>query len=247
VSNTTARNRSGTTNLIALLIPDIATTYMGEILRGVSHAAERLDFGLMLYTQGTVNHAERTSHYLSLLSNHLVDGVLMVVPRDYEVIVGDLKNHNLAYVIIDHHNGTENETSVTATNRKGMRDAMRHLLADFMQPTGFQQAQTLLRLPHPPTAIVASNDLMAFGAMDAAKAAGLTIGHDISIVGFDDIFMSSQVHPTLTTVRQPLHNMGEMALDMLVTLLQGRTVLNPRRELPTELIIRESTGRATQK
>jgi LacI family transcriptional regulator len=59
--------------------------------------------------------------------------------------------------------------------------------------------------------------------------------------------MASQVHPTLTTVRQPLHDMGEMALDMLVTLLQGRTVLNPRRELPTELIIRESTGRAPQK
>jgi LacI family transcriptional regulator len=291
VSNPTARTRSGTTNLLALLIPDIATTYMGEILRGVSHAAERLDYGLMLYTQGTVNHAERTSHYLSLMSNHLVDGVLMVVPRDYEVIVNDLKSHNLAYVIIDHHNGTENETSVTATNRKGMRDAMRHLLAlghqrigfitgrmdivcshdrlqgyregleevglpldtelvregDFMQPTGFQQAQMLLRLPHPPTAIIASNDLMAFGVMDAAKAAGLTIGHDISIVGFDDIFMASQVHPTLTTVRQPLHDMGEMALDMLVTLLHGRTVLNPRRELPTELIIRESTGRAPQK
>jgi LacI family transcriptional regulator len=118
---------------------------------------------------------------------------------------------------------------------------------DFMQPTGFQQAQMLLRLPHPPTAIIASNDLMAFGVMDAAKAAGLTIGHDISIVGFDDIFMASQVHPTLTTVRQPLHDMGEMALDMLVTLLHGRTVLNPRRELPTELIIRESTGRAPQK
>src|SRR5579862_4261521 len=105
--------------LIALLITDITTTYMGEILRGVSHAAERLNYGLMLYTQGMIDHAERTSYYLSLLNNTLVDGVLMVVPRDYELIINDLKEHDLRYVIIDHHNGTDNEPSVTATNRRG--------------------------------------------------------------------------------------------------------------------------------
>lgn len=280
------RSRVAGSNLIALLIPDITTTYMGEILRGISGAAERLNYGLMLYTQGSVNHAQRTNYYLSLLNNVLVDGVLMVVPHDYEVIVRDIKEHDLTYVIVDHHNGTGNEPSVTATNRKGVRDAMRHLLAlghrrigfitgrmdmvcshdrlqgyreglaevgleydpeliregDFMQPTGFRQAQSLLQLPEPPTAIFASNDVMAFGVMDAAKAAGLTVGRDISIIGFDDIPMASQVYPALTTVRQPLAGMGEAALDMLVTLLQGRTVLNPRQELPTELIIRQSTG-----
>ncbi len=280
------RSRLAGSNLIGLLIPDITTTYMGEILRGVSGAAERLNYGLMLYTQGSVNHAQRTNYYLSLLNNVLVDGVLMVVPLDYEVIVHDLKEHDLTYVIVDHHNGTGNEPSVTATNRKGMRDAMRHLLAlghqrigfitgrmdiacshdrlqgyreglaevgvpfdpeliregDFMQPTGFRQAQSLLQLPEPPTAIIASNDVMAFGVMDAAKAAGLMVGRDISIIGFDDIPMASQVYPALTTVRQPLAEMGEAALDMLVTLLQGRTVLNPRQELPTELVIRQSTG-----
>lgn len=271
---------------VALLIPDITTAYMGEILRGVSSAAERLNYGLMLYTQGSTDHAQRTSYYLSLLDSNLVDGVLMVVPRDYELIVNDLKEHDLRYVIIDHHNGTGNEPSVTATNRRGVLDAMRHLLAlghrrigfitgrmdivcsldrlqgyedglaevglpydgdlvregDFMQPSGFRQAWALLQLAEPPTAIIASNDSMAFGAMDAAKASDLAIGQDISIIGFDDIFMSSQVHPTLTTIRQPLAAMGEAALEMLVTVLQGRTVLNPRRELPTDLIIRQSTG-----
>lgn len=291
VPNSYPRSRSSDSRLVALLIPDITTTYMGEILRGVSGAAERLNYGLMLYTQGRIDHTQRTNHYLSLLNNSNVNGVLMVVPRDYEVIVNDLKEHNLRYVIIDHHNGTGNEPSVTATNRKGVLDAMRHLLAlghrrigfitgrmdiacshdrlqgyydglaeiglpvdseliregDFMQPTGFQQAQALIELPDPPTAIVASNDTMAFGAMDAAKAAGLSIGKDISIVGFDDVFMASQVYPTLTTVRQPMADMGEMALELLVTLLEGRTALTLRRELPTELIIRESTGRAPQR
>ncbi len=275
--------------LIALLVPAITTTYMGEILRGVSGAAERLNYGLMLYTQGAVSNIQRTSHYLSILSSSQVDGVLLVVPHDYEVIVDDLKQHDLPYVIIDHHSNTEDEPSVTATNRKGLLDAMRYLLAlghrrigfitgrmdiacshdrlqgyydglaevglpvdqeliregDFSQPSGFLNARDLLQLPEPPTAIVASNDLLAFGAMDAAKDIGLVIGQDISLIGFDDIDMASQTHPPLTTVRQPMAAMGETALDMLVTLLHGQKPLTTRRELPTELIIRESTGRVS--
>lgn len=277
----------GASKLIGLLIPDIRTTYMGEILRGVSNAAERMNYSLMLYTQGNINHEQRTNQYLSLLNDSPVDGVLMVVPRDYEVIVNDLKARELPYFIIDHHSGTGDEPSVTATNRKGTIDAMRHLLAlghqrigfitgrmdiacshdrlqgyrdglaevglpfdpelvregDYTQPSGFQQAQELLRLENRPTAVLASSDLMAFGVMDAAKAANLAIGQDISIVGFDDIYMASQVYPKLTTVRQPLVAMGETALEQLVTLLEGRTLYTLRRELPTELIIRESTGR----
>ena len=280
--------RAGTSRLIALLIPNMTNSYMGEILRGVSGAAERLNYGLMLYSQGLADHERRTNYYLSLLNNTIVDGVLMVIPRDYEIIVEALKARDLPYVSIDDHSDTGADPSVTATNRRGILDAMRHLLAlghrrigfitgrmdvvcshdrlqgyrdglaevglpfdadlvregDFSQPTGFRQAWSLLQLKPMPTAIIASNDSMAFGVMDAAKAAGLTIGQDISIIGFDDIFMSSQVYPTLTTVRQPMEAMGETAIDMLVMLLQGRTVLNPRQELPTELIIRQSTGRA---
>lgn len=291
VPNQGPRYHAESTKMIALLITDITTSYMGEIVRGVSSAAERMNYGLMLYTQGnlrSINHEQRTNYYLSLLNNTMVDGVLMVVPLDYEVIVQDLKMRNLPYVIIDHHNGTDNEPSVTATNRKGVLDAMRHLMAlghqrigfitgrmdiacsadrlqgyrdglaevglpydprlvlegDFTQPTAFRQAQTLLQLQNRPTAIIASNDTMAFGVMDAAKAAGLQVGHDLSVVGFDDIFMASQVYPPLTTVRQPMADMGSSAFELLIALLDRRTVLNMRRELPTELIIRESTGRA---
>jgi LacI family transcriptional regulator len=137
---------------------------------------------------------------------------------------------------------------------QGYRDALEEvglpyeselvLQGDYLQPSGFQQARKLLSSPYPPTAILVSNDMMAFGALEAARVAGLTVGQDISIIGFDDIFLSSQMYPPLTTVRQPLVEMGEVALDMLVALLQGRTVLNLRRELPTELIVRETTGRA---
>jgi LacI family transcriptional regulator len=88
---------------------------------------------------------------------------------------------------------------------------------------------------------------MAFGVMDAAKAYGLSIGDDMSVVGFDDIFQASQVNPPLTTVRQPLNSMGETAIDLLTTQIEGRQTLAMRRELPTELIIRQSTGRVRQR
>jgi LacI family transcriptional regulator len=279
--------RPSESKMIALLIPDITTAYMGEILRGVSNAAEQLDCGLVLYTQGLANHSERTSFYLSHLNPNMIDGVLLVVPRSYEAIVTDLQERNLPYAIIDHHNGTGSESSVTATNRKGMLDATRHLLAlghrrigfitgrldivcsqdrlqgyrnglaevgipfdaeliregDFHQSSGFHNAQSLFQLADPPTAIIASNDLMAFGVMDAARAARLRIGHDLSIIGFDDLYLAVQTYPPLTTVRQPLAEMGAAALDMLLTQLQGYQSLVSHRELPTELIVRESTGR----
>ena len=101
-------------------------------------------------------------------------------------------------------------------------------------------------MDNPPTALLVSNDMMAYGALEAARTRGLSIGRDISIIGFDDVFLSSQTYPPLTTVRQPLSEMGEVALDMLVDLVESRRVLNLRRQLPTELIVRETTGPAQQ-
>lgn len=276
------------TKLIALLIPDHPTIYLGELLRGIFRAAEQLNCGLMLYTQSLFNHAISPRNILSPFRTGLVDGVVMVVPRDYETVVADLKRYELPYVIIDHRSETENEASVTATNRKGMLEATRYLLAlghtrigfvtgrmdiacsldrlqgyqdalaevgipinndlvlegDFLQPSGFKLTQKLLQSGNPPTAVIASNDMMALGAMEAARVNGFSIGEQLSIIGFDDVFLASQSYPPLTTVRQPLTEMGEIALDMLVALLQERTMLTLQRDLPTELIVRETTGRA---
>ncbi len=291
VASPAARNLRGSSKIIGLVVPGLTSPYMGEVISGISRAADRLDYGLMLYTQGAGDRSSRTSYYASLLSNGLVDGVLTVVPYEHEVLLNAFKEHNLPYLLIDHHGDTNDEPAVTATNRKGVRDAMRHLLAlghtrigfitgrmaircshdrlqgykdaleevglpyeptlvlegDFEQPTGFIQGRNFLQMNPRPTAIVASNDMMAFGVMDAIKEAKLQVGRDISVVGFDDIPMASQVFPKLTTVRQPLADMGETALDLLVTLIEGRTPIALQRELATELIIRESTARATQR
>ncbi|GHO65190.1 LacI family transcriptional regulator [Ktedonobacter sp. SOSP1-52] len=117
-----------------------------------------------------------------------------------------------------------------------------HLICegDFTQPQGYQYAQELLSLPERPTAIFASNDMMAFGVMEAARERGLRLPEDLSIVGFDDIPQASYVHPALTTIRQPLEEMGRSATHLLLKYIAHPNAEIERIELPTRLIIRES-------
>lgn len=113
---------------------------------------------------------------------------------------------------------------------------------NWMHENGFEHTLALLALDEPPTAIVASNDLMAFGAIQAAREQGFQVGTDISITGFDDIDMAATVTPSLTTVRQPMVQLGEAAVDLLVRRINGEPIDEPRIRLDTQLIIRESTG-----
>lgn len=114
---------------------------------------------------------------------------------------------------------------------------------DYQQQTGYTATKTLLQsLDTPPTAIFASNDLSAFGAMDAARECGLRIPDDISIIGFDDVPQASFVYPKLTTVRQPLEQMGQVAVRMLLAQIESQSCPPQRVTLTTQLIIRDSCG-----
>lgn len=111
--------------------------------------------------------------------------------------------------------------------------------------SGYTQTKQLLSLADHPTAIVASNDFTAFGAIQAATELGFVVGENMSITGFDDINMAAVVSPSLTTVRQPTRLMGSLAVEMLIKRLNGEPIEEPHVRLPTELIIRNSTGKAT--
>src|SRR5204862_7567952 len=91
---------------------------------------------------------------------------------------------------------------------RSRREPAFEVASDFQVGPATQAAATLLDLPEPPTAIFAFNDSIAFGALRAARERGLRVPEDLSVVGFDDIEPSILVTPTLTTVHQPLGEIG---------------------------------------
>lgn len=104
-------------------------------------------------------------------------------------------------------------------------------------------ARELLDRPDRPTAVFAANDTSALGVLSVARELGLRVPEDLSIVGFDDIPDAANSTPPLTTVAQPLHELGERALEMLLALLDGQPVATGVH-LPAELVVRASTGPA---
>lgn len=283
VANLQARSLAGgRTNIIGLLVHGLNVSYFGEIVRGIDDELGLRNYDLMLYT--THRRKLRESAYVTRLTRNLVDGLLLVLPRNTETYIEMLRQRHFPHVLVDDRGVNFSAPAVGATNQRGGYDATRYLLdlghrrigfitgdmtlgsaverlegyrlalteaglavdpqliaeGDFMQPKGYSAATQLLRLPQRPTAIFASNDVSAFGAMEAARVLGLRIPDDCSIIGFDDIPQASQVHPPLTTVRQPLAEMGRAAAQLLLTYIEQPDAPIQRIELPTELIIRES-------
>jgi LacI family transcriptional regulator len=118
---------------------------------------------------------------------------------------------------------------------------------DFYHESGFAGGAALLDLADPPTAIFASSDQMAFGVYEAVRRRGLRVPDDVSVVGFDDLPEVRWSSPPLTTVRQPLTEMGRLAARTVLRLAEGEGVESAGVELATELVVRESTARPTER
>lgn len=272
----------GRHQVIGLLVPDLDTSYVGEILRGIDEELAAESYDLMLYT--THRRKTRESIFVSSLTQGNTDGLLMILPQDLASYIDSVRRRDFPYVLID-HSGLDNDgPSVGATNRKGAFDATTYLIelghrrigfitgnqemgcavervighrealaaagvpadpalvreGDFRQPLAYERTRELLALPDRPTAIFASNDISAFGVMDAVRDAGLRIPDDISVIGFDDIPNARNTNPSLTTVRQPMEDMGRLAAHMLFEFIADSRRDVERIELPTELIIRST-------
>lgn len=116
------------------------------------------------------------------------------------------------------------------------------LQVGFSHEDGRAMAGRLLDLADPPTAIVAGCDASALGVMEEARRRGLRLPEDLSIVGFDDTYAAAWTSPQLTTVRQPMREMGRVALRTLLGLAQGQRPDTHHFELATTLIERSSTA-----
>jgi len=102
--------------------------------------------------------------------------------------------------------------------------------------------RALLALPQPPTAVFACNDMMALGAFQAVNNQGMKIPEDISVIGFDNIPFSQTVYPTLTTMAQPIHEMADLVVDLLVDKIKfhRQRVRTNERELNYKRIVLET-------
>ena len=283
-ANLQARSLAGgKSNIIGLLVIDLTTQYMGEILRGIDDILAANQYELMLYT--THRRKTKESAYANMMARGLADGLLIVLPRQPEAYVESLRQRKFPYVLIDQFGVDESDLSVTAANHQGGYEATKHLIelghrrigiitgwmdmvsarhrlngyraalaaynitldeqlifeGDFTQSCGYVGTNYLLDLPNPPTAIFASNDVSAMGVMEAVRSRHLNIPADISVIGFDDIPIASVLTPQLTTVRQPLTDMGQLATQLLLDLVHNPDEKQSSIILPTELIIRNST------
>lgn len=120
------------------------------------------------------------------------------------------------------------------------------LLGDYTRDYGAAAASVLLDAVDPPTAILACSDYIAIGVMGVVRQHGLSIPYDISLVGFDDMAFAALVDPPLTTIRQPVAAMGELAVKHLLALLEGQTPAAETR-LPVELVTRQSVAPPSRK
>ncbi len=114
--------------------------------------------------------------------------------------------------------------------------------AEFSFEQSAAPAHRLLDLPVPPSAIIGGNDMTALAALDAARERGLIVPRDLSIVGYDDIPLAALSSPPLTTVAQPLDDIGRAATRLLISLVNGECVPPTARRMAPVLVVRNSVA-----
>jgi DNA-binding LacI/PurR family transcriptional regulator len=113
---------------------------------------------------------------------------------------------------------------------------------DYSQRSGARACQELLDGGEPVEAIFAANDEMALGALQVIEERGLRVPQDIALVGYDDISLAAVVRPSLTTIHQPMEEVGRRAAARLIELLEEKAAEPRQVDLPTELVVRKSCG-----
>lgn len=134
--------------------------------------------------------------------------------------------------------------TIARASEAGAKDDLIIVQGDFSIASGVAAGQQLVASSHLPTAVFAFNDEMAMGVIEAARASGLSVPADLSVVGFDDIRFARHVSPPLTTIAQPMREIGEGCVRLLLEILNGRTVAPVSITLAHRLTIRASTAPA---
>ncbi|HEX8142508.1 MAG TPA: LacI family DNA-binding transcriptional regulator [Pyrinomonadaceae bacterium] len=275
---------SGRSNIIGLLVSDIANPFFPELIKSVEAAAFERGYNVILLN--TNYDAARAADYVRRLIELKVAGVALMTSEIHPPLIDELARervrvvfHNLGavgehmsnirvdYAVgIDeavHHLVSLGHRSIVhiagpahfrsaLIRREAFLDSMKHRLPDGPTPQiyegdfkfegGRRAACEILNSRQLPTAVVVSNDMMALGAMQEFRAAGLMIPRDMSIVGFDDISFAAFSEPPLTTVCSPRTEIGRRAVEALMITIERADQSGMEIRIPTYLITRSSTA-----
>ncbi|MCW5873128.1 MAG: LacI family DNA-binding transcriptional regulator [Anaerolineales bacterium] len=285
VPNRAARKLAGgRTGVIGLVIPIGVSRLFVEpffpiLIQSVTNRCNHLNRSVMFWL-GEPEYERRS--ITQILSNDLLDGVIVSSLQDKDPIVEALHYSQIPFVLIGRYRDNlpvnfvdiDNEKCTQAavnyliqTGRKRIAtitgvagtlvsrerlDAYRSTLAKagmpvdekliaeggFVEEGGYAAMANIF--PHKPDAVFATNDAMAVGAIRYLREQGMRVPEDVAVVGFDDAPFAASYKPALTTISQPIGELGRQAVDMLVKIIDQQPEELMTQVLPSDLIIRES-------
>lgn len=279
--------KTGRTNVIGVIVPDITNAFFPEVVRGVEDAARTSGYSAILCDSREDSQEEQ--RHLSMLFSRRVDGVLIACSVDstaYDTMI----RRRFPMVFVDRipteaNNGTVSSDNVqagyTATEHlitlghdriallaghlglsphrdrlEGYRKAMQkfHLVVrqeylvvgNVQIEDGLAAGQRLLSLPQRPTAIMASNNKLLLGLLQALDQRGISSPSDVSVLAFDDYIWSNYLNPKLTTIAQKTYEMGKRSFELLLRTIRrdsnAESDAGNNIRLPTQLRVRGSTA-----
>lgn len=273
--------RTGQTQAIAFIVPDLANPYFAAIVSAAEDVAQEHGYTLLVFNSH--ENSEREATCIQRAARRWADGLL--IAQTAEAQRSALDGLNTPFVAIDRVPENYASPSCTLDNFRAGQLAAQHLvelghrriahlggpphtrtaqerllgwqsvLQAHALPThyvthtgirwgcddGYDTMQRIFTIGELPTAVFASNDRMAIGALRAIQERGLTVPGDVSLVGVDDIEISRFLNPPLTTVRQPLENMARAGIELLLKLMRDDSPETTQVVLQPELMIRQST------
>ena len=279
-----ARGLKGkTTNLVGLVVPDIAASFLANTLMGIQSIAEEYSYSILVYT--TMSNTAKDVEYLRILKEKRVDGILWLplnqkpdeVFREVAAetkllqiynqlesvaapafLVDQFKGGYLAteYLIKKGHTKIAHFSGANVLDCHGIQrlagykkalvdngiDPSTQLVVEtgYAWESGYEAAKVLLNQPYfkRPTALFATADMVAWGAIKYFRQNGLKIPEDIAVVGYDNLYIADKIDPPLTTISQPKEKLGQIAMELMLQAIKGEKICSMLFE--PELIVRNS-------
>lgn len=274
-----------TSNIIGLILPDIADEFFSELIKGIDEVCYENNFFTMVISTHKYRTLEDTLN--SLLRSGLLRGIIILIPNFSNEIKNLLSNSKIPVVLIGGASKNINYDIISIDNYQGMYDLTKYVIkkcgysklahlsgphdnddalirieafkdackefklpsqnyiiveGDFTRGSGALLGMEIMSLKNAPEIIISANDMMALGCYDAAQKKGISIPDDIAITGFDDIFLSQYLSPSLTTVKVQIEKEGRQAAELLMNKINNyeRNKSPIRITIPTELALRNS-------